>query len=151
MEYKVHFCVEKSPSLASVLSQINPVHTFQTFSLKVHFDIILSSESLKWTVSYRCPLQNTALPHICYMPYSYDSSWFIFPNYIWQVLWNVGSSLYTPVCCHVLLHMSKYLPKEPSHECHQCVFFHECERPSFTPIQIPCKIVVLYFRLYLLR
>jgi len=45
VEFKVHFHVEKSPSFAPMLSQINPVHTFQTVSLKVHFDIILSSAS----------------------------------------------------------------------------------------------------------
>jgi hypothetical protein len=58
---------------------------------------------------------------------------------------------FSPVCCHVVPSRSKYLLQEPSLECHQCVFFRACERPSFTPIQITCKIVVLYFRLYLLR
>jgi len=33
VEFKVHFHVENGPSLASMLSQINPVHTFQTVSL----------------------------------------------------------------------------------------------------------------------
>jgi hypothetical protein len=39
---EVHYCVHKNPPLVSILSQLNSVHTTQSYSPKIQFNTILS-------------------------------------------------------------------------------------------------------------
>ena len=81
----------KSHSLACILIQINPVHTFSSFALKSHFNIILLPMSgySKWSLSHRFSHQNpgrTSPPHICSISCLSHSSWFHHPNNLWWVV-----------------------------------------------------------------
>ena len=39
---KVHYRIHNSPPLAPIKSQINPIHAFASYFLKIQFNIILS-------------------------------------------------------------------------------------------------------------
>jgi hypothetical protein len=66
---KVHYCVHKSPPLDLVLSQMNPVHTFQPHFPKIR---LIFSSHLHIVLPFKCSDQNLAyishLPHVCYIP-----------------------------------------------------------------------------------
>jgi len=40
---KAHYHVRNSPPLVPILSQMNPVHTFPSYFIKIHFNIMLPS------------------------------------------------------------------------------------------------------------
>jgi len=80
------------PPPVPILSQLDPVHTPKSHSLKIHLNIILPSMpgSPKWPLSSRFPHQNPVyashLPHTCYMPRPSNSSRFYHLNNIgWAV------------------------------------------------------------------
>jgi len=67
-------CVQNSPPPLSILSQINPVHTFPPYFIKTNSNLIFlyMSRSSKWSLSFRFSDQNfvhtSHLSHSCYTP-----------------------------------------------------------------------------------
>jgi len=55
MEPKVHYRVHKSPPLALILNQTNPVHTLGRYFFKIRVNIILPStpSSFEWSLIFR--------------------------------------------------------------------------------------------------
>jgi hypothetical protein len=43
---KIYYCIHKSPSLYSILSEMNPVHILTHSVFKIHFNIILPSMAM---------------------------------------------------------------------------------------------------------
>ena len=85
---KVHFRLHKCPPPVPILSQINPVHGSHPTSWR---PILILSSHLRLRipsvpfpqVSPPNPCKNLSLPHTCYIPCLFHSSWFDHPNYIW--------------------------------------------------------------------
>jgi hypothetical protein len=55
-----HYHIHNSLTPVPILSQLEPVHKTTSYSLNIHFIIILPSTpgSLKWSLFYRFPHQN---------------------------------------------------------------------------------------------
>ena len=81
-----HYRIHKCPLPVSIPSHFNLVHTYTSYFLKIHFNIILPSKpvSPKWSLSLRFPHQNpvyaSPLLHTCYMPRPSHSSRFYHPK-----------------------------------------------------------------------
>jgi hypothetical protein len=52
---KIHYRVHNSPPTFPVLSQMNPVHTLQTYFLKIRYNIVLPAAP-KWSLTLRLPI-----------------------------------------------------------------------------------------------
>jgi len=74
MKPKIHYRVHKCPPPVPVVSNIDPVRTPTSHSLKTHLNIMVPSSpgSPKWSLSLRYPRQNpeyvSPLPQTRYMP-----------------------------------------------------------------------------------
>jgi hypothetical protein len=70
---KVYYHVHKSPSLYSILSQLNPVRPIDPYLPKVHFNVVLppTPRSSQWSPTFgppnRNPVNTSPLPPACHM------------------------------------------------------------------------------------
>jgi hypothetical protein len=128
---EVHHCVHKRLPLISVLSQMNPVHSFWYYFLKTDFN---NHPLLLFPILLSVPFDSGFLiktlcisPHACHTPRPSHPPRFYHPNNIWRgqvmeilvmqfffCLWLLSSSLYPNIfistlfpntlsICHFLL------------------------------------------------
>jgi hypothetical protein len=70
MESKILLHVNKSPPLGSVLSLMNPIHTFTSYFFNIHLNVIVSYMfmSFKWSLSViKISHAYVNIPILCYM------------------------------------------------------------------------------------
>jgi len=65
VETKSSYCVQNSPPLDSVLSQLNPTHILTPYFLKIHFNSLQSVSSLQ-AFCLKCCMDSSS-PHAWYM------------------------------------------------------------------------------------
>jgi len=120
---EVRCCLHKIPSLVSVLSQMNPVHTLPTCFSKIQPNIITLSTpmSSKCPVPFRLSNQNFVWSfqnsHVHYMPTS-SYPWFYDCN-IWQWEQNMKFFIHLPPASCYFPHRSNYFPGHPVLICYE--------------------------------
>jgi hypothetical protein len=95
---KVHYCVQNSPPLVHILSQINPVHILTTYFFKIRSNIILpstpkSSRVVSCLQVFRSTFCTHLISHAYYMPRPTHPPRFDHPNSIWWCIDVKKSSL----------------------------------------------------------
>ena len=125
-------------------SQLDPVHAPTSHFLKIHINIIIPStpRSPKWSLSLGFPYQNpvcaSPAPHTLYIPRPSHSSRFFTRTVLGEQYRSSGPSLcsflHSPVPSshlgpNILLNTLFSNTLQPTS-------LPQCERPSFTPIQI---------------
>ena len=84
MQPEFHYWIHRRPPRVPILNQTDPLHTSPFHFLKIHFNIILPSTSWssKWSFrsSHQSPVWASPLPHTCYIPLPFHSSWFDLPS-----------------------------------------------------------------------
>jgi hypothetical protein len=89
--------VHSSPPFLPIFSQTNLIHSFPSYLLKIHFNIILpyNSRSTQWPLTFRFsyskPVCALLLCHTCHMPCQSHHPWCYHPNDIWwEVILNLA-------------------------------------------------------------
>jgi hypothetical protein len=132
MEPKVHYRFHKSPPHVSTLNHKNTVHAPSSYFLKIHLIYPpIYVYSSKWSLSPKFyhwnPVRPFPLAYIYHTPRS-SHSWIMFGKNR-----SRSSSLCGLLNSLPLRH--KYLPHHPTLKHPQTMFFPQCERSSFIPIQ----------------
>ena len=87
---KVHYRIHNSPPSVPIPSQINPVHSYTSYFLKINCNIIYlftpCIPSGRLPSSF--PVFTSPVAHTCYMSCLSQSSWLGHPNDVW---WGVQS------------------------------------------------------------
>jgi hypothetical protein len=66
------------------------------------------------------------------------------PAHYWVRITKIHITYCSPLPCQLISLMPIYSPQHPILKHPQPTFLHQCERPSFTPIQNTGKIIILY-------
>jgi len=88
---EIHYFIHMGPPLANILSQMNPIHTYPSYFLKICSNIVpFKSMSSQWPLPFR--ISNQIILCIsrfslafC-MPCQYDPYWLDQPNKMWRRL-----------------------------------------------------------------
>jgi hypothetical protein len=135
---------------------MNSIHTLKSYLTEIHFSIIFPSppRSFEWSVSFRLSSKYLVLishaPHVGHTPRPSHSPWRDHPNSVW---WRVQITKlltvrFPPASCHFVQHRCKWSPEHPVVRHPQPVFFPQCDRQCFTPMQKVDKIILLYILLF---
>jgi hypothetical protein len=106
---EVHCHVHRCWPFVPILSQIKPIHTFQPYFSKTHFNIIFPfmPRSSEWHLQFRPSNRNLVcishLPPAHYMPHPSDSSSFDHSNMWWKVrIMELLIMQFSPFSCHLI-------------------------------------------------
>jgi hypothetical protein len=84
---KFYYWVHNSPSLVTILSQMNSIHTTPSDMSQIHFNIIrFSYWSLSFCLSHQKPVRSPLLSCECYVPSPFHPPWLDHSN---NVRWKV--------------------------------------------------------------
>jgi hypothetical protein len=126
-----------------IQSQVNLGHTLTSDVYKIHSNIILpstprsSKRSLSLRFSHQISICISPVPHMCYMPRLFHSSWLHYPINIWwgiriMTFLNMQSS---PVPSDLSPLKQRRILEHP-----HSMLLPLCDRPSFTPTQQSAKL-----------
>ena len=120
----------------SIQSMPHPTSWRSILILSSHLRLGLPSP-LSLTLPHQNPVCTSPLYHTRYLSHPSYFSWFDHSNNIW---WGVQIikfllTYFSPLPCYLVPHRTKYPPLHLILKYPQPMFFPQCERPNFTPIQ----------------
>ena len=158
MNPNVNYRIYKRLPLFRILSLINPVLSFPSHFLKIHFNIILPSTLHRPSELFPSGLTTKtlyalAVSHTCRIPSPPHSFLFYYPNNIWRGVQIIKLFLLlsSSLPYHLVSLKPKYLPQNVIFQQTQPLFLPRCERRFLTPIQKKkkAKFSSVYFCFYI--